>query len=54
MELIEQFENEWIFHDLTITPEIDEEFFEALEASDRGDRRDAASRQPSNQLPAER
>ena len=26
MELIEQFENEWVFEDPTITPAIDDEF----------------------------
>ena len=41
MELIEQFENEWVFHDPTITPRIDEEFYEALEVCDGGDRRAA-------------
>ena len=41
MELIEQFDNEWVFHDPTITPAIDDEFEEALEASRRGDHRAA-------------
>ena len=41
MELIEQFENEWVFQDPTITPAIDDEFEEALEASRRGDHRAA-------------
>ena len=41
MELIEQFDNEWVFQDPTITPAIDDEFEEALEASRRGDHRAA-------------
>ena len=41
MKLIEQFENEWVFEDPTITLAIDDEFEEALEASRRGDLRAA-------------
>ena len=41
MELIEQFENEWVFEDPTMTLAIDDEFEEALEASRRGDLRAA-------------
>ena len=40
MELIEQFENEWVFHDPTIT-EIDEDFYDALEVAGGGDLRAA-------------
>ena len=41
MKLIEQFENEWVFEDPTITLAIDDEFAEALEASRLGDLRAA-------------
>ena len=37
MKLVEQFVNEWVFEEPTITLAIDDEFEEALEASRRGD-----------------